>query len=371
MDALVLAVRLTGLARWDDLPPVARDIMSEWSPVACQLWESDFDVHQDGLVQAWIWHYLDDNIFWSAGATGAAEGLAPCASPVWEHVRALRRELHVVRTRHSSTPKHRCMDFLRSQSHLVHLQTWGRLTEDLVLDGLGLEGRALEPFSPEQLIPHFKKSLRLLVADGNAKIPDHEDDTDWAPCELFANDGDIHKSVKKMLGCALGMRHFLHGLPAKWMEDCNSSFISRQRPGEDGPPPPVQLVVQPMLVKSGFDRTRNVRGFHLRYPMRTISTWTFDAKDAYPGYRGRLCVQEIRNNSDGSEADNGEVAGGGGGGGRAQDETNGPEEEEEAAKASRGGKADKHTAVAAAPAKAASKRKRSTRKRGAKHIRAK
>lgn len=91
---IVHNLRVAGLARWDKLPPAARDRMSEWSPVARQLWESDFEEHQDGLLQAWVWHYLEDNIFWSAGATGVLEDLAPCAFPVWGHVRALRRELH-------------------------------------------------------------------------------------------------------------------------------------------------------------------------------------------------------------------------------------------------------------------------------------
>ncbi len=90
--SLLAELGMAGLAPWDDLPAAARDKLSRWSPVARQLWESDFVEHRLGLVRAWIWHYLDDNIFWSADA--AHDDLVPCASPAWEHARALRRELH-------------------------------------------------------------------------------------------------------------------------------------------------------------------------------------------------------------------------------------------------------------------------------------
>jgi hypothetical protein len=87
-------LRVAGLARWDDLPPAARDNMSRWSPVARQLWESDFDEHKDGLISAWVWRYLDYHIFWSPGAADDAAPPLPCATPAWEYARGLRRELY-------------------------------------------------------------------------------------------------------------------------------------------------------------------------------------------------------------------------------------------------------------------------------------
>ena len=85
-------LRYCGLAPWDELPPVVRDKMSLWSPVAQQLWGSEFASHQEALIRAWIWHYLDDTMLSFSGDGSSAESL-PCASPVWTHFRALSREL--------------------------------------------------------------------------------------------------------------------------------------------------------------------------------------------------------------------------------------------------------------------------------------
>jgi len=87
-------LRKLGLARWRDLDPSTRERLQTWSPVAEQLWESDFFRHREGLVRAWIWHYLQDNLFsFSAVATGPPDSLLECSSPVWERVRALHRDL--------------------------------------------------------------------------------------------------------------------------------------------------------------------------------------------------------------------------------------------------------------------------------------
>lgn len=81
-----------GLIAWEDLDLDARRRLESWTPAARQFWESDFIACQEGIVQAWIWHYLDDNLF--SFATDAEEGsLVKPSSPVWQHVRGLRREL--------------------------------------------------------------------------------------------------------------------------------------------------------------------------------------------------------------------------------------------------------------------------------------
>lgn len=80
------------LARWDELQPMAKEKMLRWSPVAREFWESDFPEHRQAVVQAWIWHYLNDNLFAIAADVQSAD-LFPCSSPVWEHVRALRQKL--------------------------------------------------------------------------------------------------------------------------------------------------------------------------------------------------------------------------------------------------------------------------------------
>jgi hypothetical protein len=92
VKSLATQVQNFGLAPWSELPPAIRESMNLWSPVAQQLWESDFDSHREALVRAWIWHYLDDNLLSFSGDVPSAE-YPPCASPVWTHVRALLREL--------------------------------------------------------------------------------------------------------------------------------------------------------------------------------------------------------------------------------------------------------------------------------------
>jgi hypothetical protein len=86
------AIRALGLAPWDMLSPPVRERFKRWTPVAQNLWESDFDDHREAMVRAWIWHYLDDNLFSFSPSAGPGE-LVSCASPVWEHVRLLRRDV--------------------------------------------------------------------------------------------------------------------------------------------------------------------------------------------------------------------------------------------------------------------------------------
>lgn len=82
-----------GLARWHDLSPGVREKLERWSPMAKQLWESDFSKHQAALVQVWIWRYVEETFLFFSNSTASPEGDVPCASPVWEHVRTLTRDL--------------------------------------------------------------------------------------------------------------------------------------------------------------------------------------------------------------------------------------------------------------------------------------
>jgi hypothetical protein len=92
------SMRVLGLAPWGELAPATRERLMTWSPVAKQLWGSEFEGHREALVRAWIWHYLDDNFFSFSGG-GAPDGaLVEFGSPVWEHVRALRRDLDGTKT---------------------------------------------------------------------------------------------------------------------------------------------------------------------------------------------------------------------------------------------------------------------------------
>jgi hypothetical protein len=81
-----------GLAPWDRLSPQVRERLEQWTPDARALWESDFRCHQVAMVRAWIWHYLDDNLFAFSPSAGAGE-LVKCSAPVWEHVRLLWQDL--------------------------------------------------------------------------------------------------------------------------------------------------------------------------------------------------------------------------------------------------------------------------------------
>lgn len=80
-----------GLTPWDELPLAVRDRMAQWCPTARQLWESDFEEHPHALLQAWIWHYLDDNFL--SFSPNVPESELPQATPLWHHVRGLMRAI--------------------------------------------------------------------------------------------------------------------------------------------------------------------------------------------------------------------------------------------------------------------------------------
>ncbi|KAK3305069.1 uncharacterized protein B0T15DRAFT_574513 [Chaetomium strumarium] len=286
-----------GLAAWDTLHPTVRERMSRWSPLARQLWDSPFPDHQEAMVRAWIWHYLDDNIFSFSGDAQGDE-LVPCASPVWEHVRALRRALDGLRTgeKESMFPETLCRQF-----HMLR-----RLIESLVVDGLGLK----EYVTAADFIPHFKKSLRLLVDDGHAKIPDRDHDVNW---DLRCEDPDdeeheVCDMIKDMLYHALELRFFIHGMipsytirfipigsnslwgfpvDRDWMSVVGTPEISQLPPGER-PVRVVQLVSDPMLVISGEDWEGYEKDFK-RWPqqiMRVFAPWCRDG-EVLADYIGR------------------------------------------------------------------------------------
>jgi hypothetical protein len=86
-------IQALGLAPWAELQPAVRQRLTRWSPVAKELWESEFVEVREALVRAWIWHYLDDNLFsWRGGDEDAGQ-LVRTSSPAWECVRSLRRHL--------------------------------------------------------------------------------------------------------------------------------------------------------------------------------------------------------------------------------------------------------------------------------------
>jgi hypothetical protein len=86
-------LQLMGLVEWQAMSPETRGMLESWSPVAQQLWESDFVAHREGIIQAFIWHYLDDNLF-SFAPNLEEKALVEPSCSAWEHVRGLRRQLN-------------------------------------------------------------------------------------------------------------------------------------------------------------------------------------------------------------------------------------------------------------------------------------
>ncbi|KAK4149243.1 hypothetical protein C8A00DRAFT_19041 [Chaetomidium leptoderma] len=289
-----------GLAPWDELQPMVRERFTRWSPVARQLWESEFVDHRNSLVRAWIWHYLDDNLFSFSG--GEDPGALVPFSPVWEHVRALRRHLDVLRTT-------RYEDIGHALSYPIKVKVWSQLTDRLVREGLGLKTNT----TAANLIPHYKRSVRLLLADGEAKIPDQWYDYHFDPTGITS----IDCGIKRLLENALNLQYFIHGMVGfgsytlrftpigsdklwgfpfdkDWMELNNVMELPDERPGEALPD--VQLVSDPMMVVSGLDGQSYDRKFEVWTRMQVVTPWTFGGEEAeehaFPemkkGWRERL-----------------------------------------------------------------------------------
>jgi hypothetical protein len=193
----------------------------------------------------------------------------------------------------------RADDLVRDRTYRIQIQAWIKMTEHLVRDGLGLKHYT----TAAELIPHYKASIRLLLADGaKSKIPDRAHDT------FDCNDG-IDIGIKQLLESALHLQDFLHGMRGlgtytlrftpvgstkrwgfafdrAWMELDDVLEIPDERPGEALPD--VQLVSDPMLVVSGADGHSYEREFTLWARMRVVAPWTFGGeeaeKHAFPGF---------------------------------------------------------------------------------------
>ncbi|KAK4234782.1 hypothetical protein C8A03DRAFT_46961 [Achaetomium macrosporum] len=293
-----------GLAPWDMLSPHVQERFGQWTPDAKRLWESDFGWHREALVRAWIWHYLDDNIFSFSPSAGAGE-LVKCSSPVWEHVRLLWQDLDVLRTRDGVF-----RDFLYIHEPLYRIQfhAWRRLTESLVRRGLGVEHFV----NAADLVPHFKRSLRQLLADGETKLPDHPKDTkNWRPLIELEWAGTmidwLHINIRSFLREARDVQYYIHGMigtyalrfspigsdklwgfpfDEKCMQDFSPPDIPRIRPGE-ALLPPVKLVSDPMLVVSGTNGRGIEADFTVRTRMQVVAPWTYGGEEAdrhrFPG----------------------------------------------------------------------------------------
>ncbi|KAH6851204.1 hypothetical protein B0I37DRAFT_445112 [Chaetomium sp. MPI-CAGE-AT-0009] len=245
------ALERVGLAHWYDLSPDARKKLKSWSPVAKELWESDFSNHQEALVQVWLWRYVEENLFFFSNSTASVDGAVACSSPVWEHVRTLTRDLQPVRTLNDgSYLDHTCR---------IQFNGWRRITEHLVRRGLGLKEFA----TPAVLMAHCKKSLRQLFVNGETQLPDLAHDGDWR-----AKGPDyISSSLRQMLEDALRVQYCIHGLEGTYTLRFTPIGSDSDRPWgfpfDDGqmqlfnPPElkdpkdvrlsPVQLVCAPML----------------------------------------------------------------------------------------------------------------------------
>ncbi|KAH6632293.1 hypothetical protein F5144DRAFT_489514 [Chaetomium tenue] len=292
------ALRQLGLAPWNELAPETKERLSSWSPVAKQLWESDFTEHRDAMVRAWIWHYLDDNLFSFAGGI-QEQSLVPLSSPVWEHFRAFRRDLNVL----LHDPK-------GFDNNLYQLQfySWSRMAEHLVRKGLG------QPDSVKagDLVPHYKKHLRLIIQDGGNKLPDdaHDGDLEMHYGDVYDSaGGPPHWAIREVAKAALVAQYYVHGtkpgsytlrfspigcgnifgfhFDEDWMKLSSPIELPSSRPDSEEFPN-VQLVSDPMLVVSGLDGLSYDKEFTCCAPMVVVAPWTFGGEEAapfiYPGF---------------------------------------------------------------------------------------
>ncbi|KAK4040413.1 hypothetical protein C8A01DRAFT_46227 [Parachaetomium inaequale] len=288
------SIQRLGLTPWRDLSRSVQTRLKSWSPTAKQLWQSDFVAHRKAMVRAWIWHYLNNFLFSFVG-DAQDEVLVPLSSSTWERVRALRRDLDVLRTRH---------DTFDDPVYRIQFHAWSRMTEHLVRRGLGQE----DPLTPPCLVAYFKASLRQIVANADVEIPDDANDGDLNYLGDPRNPRDAsNEDIKCLLRYALQAQYFLHRMPGSytlrfsaigsdktfgfpfdknWMRLNNARQVPNTRPGE--PLPLVQLVSDPMLVASGLDGLGYDKDFTLRTPMQVVTPWTFGGKEAetfiYPGY---------------------------------------------------------------------------------------
>ena len=184
------------------------------------------------------------------------------------------------------------------ERHRVQYHFWRRLTDSLVREGLGLELFV----EPADLVSHFKASLRLLLVEGQAQIPDYPFDGDWDHRHKWNNRlGTISDSIKSILRGALTLqesqksmildcrvrftpigsdKHWGFPLDDEWMRGFSPFQIPETRPEE--PMPLVQLVSAPMLVLSGKGGWNYEKNFELwpRAHMEVVAPWTFGGEEA-------------------------------------------------------------------------------------------
>jgi hypothetical protein len=179
------------------------------------------------------------------------------------------------------------------------------MTEHLVRRGLGVTDFA----NPADLVPHFKRSLRQLLADGEAALPDHPMDTDWDSCgDVRSLTDERHYLLKCLLGDACTVQYYIHGMFGSYtlrfspfgsdqlwgfpfdkecMTENNAAEIPSIRPGEAGLPP-VGLVSDPMLVVSGLDGQSYDKDFTVWSRMQVVTPWVYGGEKAdihrFPGF---------------------------------------------------------------------------------------
>ncbi|EAQ87612.1 predicted protein [Chaetomium globosum CBS 148.51] len=183
----------------------------------------------------------------------------------------------------------------------IQFHTWNRIFEHLLRRGLKQE----DSVNAADLVAHYKEYLRLIVQDGEKKIPDDAHDGN------FKYNGDIgdlpggapNYSIRNLLKTARDLEYYLHGLDPgsytirftptdsdkmfdfpfdkNWMELNDPVEIPSYPPGSKELPL-VGLVSDPMLVISGLDGLGYERNFTHHTSMRVVAPWTFGGEEAAP-----------------------------------------------------------------------------------------
>jgi hypothetical protein len=196
----------------------------------------------------------------------------------------------------------RTVDTNLTHDYMYRIQAhfWNRMTEHLLRCGLKLPDFT----TGAELLPHYKKSLRLLVAGGNDKIPDSQGklDLDWANTH-----DDFERDIKYLLTMALNLQRYVHGMHGLgswsvrftpigsdklWGFPFELSSMRREdyphipgvpaanMPPDGGQPGDVQLVCEPMLVISGEDGCSYHKVSTVWTRMSVIDGFTFGGDEA-------------------------------------------------------------------------------------------
>ncbi|EAQ86903.1 predicted protein [Chaetomium globosum CBS 148.51] len=277
-----------GLACWHDLSLGVREKLESWSPMAKELWKSDFSRHQEALVKVWIWRYVERALFFFSSNTASPDGDVACCSPVWERVRTHARDLQPVRTITD--------DALRKHICRVQFNEWRRITDHLVRMGLGQKEFA----TAAVLMAHCKTSIRQLLVDGETRLPNLVHDADWKAKGDEHDEADvISHHLKMVLHYALRVQHCFHSLemtcslrltPIDSDKLWGFPFDEGQmklfnppelrRPRDDKELPSVQLVCDPMLVDIGLHDKGNGKVLTQHAPMSVVTPWVYAGNEA-------------------------------------------------------------------------------------------